>query len=1254
MYQQVGDTLANINRVRFTASGRLGIWDSVNIPGKGEWRSKVDEFLQSNAHGIIESQVHDFEETDDPALAAVTAICDKIISRGNPTLVDPNWERALLSGPGSELLCWEEKSHDEIEFAANEFLWPEGICLQLLEAAHDLLDLPLSEVSSSSRRRLPAALQDLCSSEEETLYADLIGKLGPRTSGAVQRQALISELVSGDAATALSDNRVDFALQFSRMRWVIEVDGNQHLEPVQRGKDAFRDSTLRAGGWKVFRVSAKSVRSGRDLWLRTALAEAEDEERRSLEVGDLLGSVENALEESLTYRAAWHLLLRPLAVQRCMRGLVMLYRYGALDATGSQRILAVEEDIPVVADAIQMLQELWDLTSAIQPHLAVGPPEIHLDVIGEKGVRDAGQNVRYVDQPEGAYDAVISHSFLLGEGYRGSRLEQLGPELTYRALRIRRATGLSAERALLWAPGFNRRLEDSFLVPEEALTRLLQIVFRKKNFRQGQVASISRLLQGEHAIVLLPTGGGKSLIYQFVGMLQPGMTVVVDPIISLMDDQVRCLKELCIDRAEGISSQTEDIEQAMQDMVQGKLYYIFVSPERLQSDKFRNEIQKVTDHVPISLVALDEAHCLSEWGHDFRPAYLNLPLNLQRYCRDRNTGALPTLAALTGTASYAVLEDMQAELEIDSEDAIIRPESFDREELNFAVRKITARTRSQELDLIREELPLHWDLDSAEFDELNGEKTYSGLVFCPHIDGKKGIAEVAKGLGHKSYYGGRMPKNFATDWNPRQLDGKPPSSDSQLRELWKGHKRELQRRFSHNEVREMVATKAFGMGIDKSNIRYTIHFVMPASVEQFYQEAGRAGRDQEKAYCTILYIDAGSEVAIKEILDEPIHSKANDIREKMHRQGNQTDVLVPLYFLLSSFKSREEEQGDITELWRRYLLSNKGWGTKSVQISFRSETECRKKERCIYRLRILGIVKDYTVQYVELEPKQEGWFLVETGDWNVDKIRMNLSKYLAKYKFPEFVQQQLSRVCADNQVEAVEQAIEILVDFIYDSVVRKRKEAIRNMVQMCRDYESSDGFRASILAYLEESPFTEELNKWRRKSFGQLGLPKIRAVMRDLDESKNGDEMGRLRGLIGTTRRMLEADPENVALRYLSVCARAASPWEPERSVVGEVATLIVWARIEGLDMDWIRLAVLQDIVGRRPGVAGSVAHTMVTGEDGLPFARRLLRVGRKYGNSVRLAALGAISTNAVEAVTGISGFYHLKQSGGQDDTRGE
>ncbi len=1241
-----------MNRLRYTASGRLGIWDSLDNLGQEEWRSQLDELLQLNANGVIESDYHDFIETDDPALAAITAVCDKIVARGNPTYVDPDWERVLLSGLGSEFLRWEESDKREIRFTIKECLWPEGSIFQLLESARDLLDLPWKDDCSAPRQILPADLQDICSPEEEALYAGLIAKLGPSASGAVQRQALITDLVGGGAATALSDNRVDFAVQMSRLRWVIEVDGNQHLEPSQRSKDRFRDSTLQAGGWKVLRVEAEKVRSRLDDWLRTAWADAQGEELQSLEVKAHLGSAKNALESSLIHRAAWHLLLRPLALQKCMRGLVRMFRHGALDVSRPQRILAIEEDIPVVADAFQMLRELWEITMTVHPHLSVGPPDIRLEVIGGKGIGNADHHVRFVDRPDGEYDAVISNSLLLGEGHCGPRLEQLAPCLTSNALRIRRAIGSRTDRALLWTPGTNNQPKNDIQLSENVLTRFLQLVFRKRKFKDGQASSIARLLRGDHTIVLLPTGGGKSLIYQFAGMLQPGMTVVVDPIISLMDDQVRSLKELCIDKAEGISSQTEDIERTLQDMADGALHYVFVSPERLQSEKFRDEIQKVTDRVPIPLVALDEAHCLSEWGHDFRPAYLNLPLNLQRYCRDRNTGALPNLAALTGTASYAVLEDMQAELGIKSEEAIIRPESFDRQELDFTVRKISLTSRSQELDLIREELPKHWKLESAEFDELNDEETYSGLVFCPHIDGRKGIAEVAKGLGHKNYYGGRMPRNFPTDWGPIQQSGKPASSISELREFWKKHKRELQRKFSHNEIREMVTTKSFGMGIDKRNIRYTIHYVMPASVEQFYQEAGRAGRDGEKSYCTILYIDAGSEKAIKEILDQPDHSEASKTLEKMQRQGNQTDVLVPLYFLLNSFKSREEEKGNISDLWKKYLMSGKGKGVKTVQIPFRGEEDCGQKEKCIYRLRILGVIKDYTVKYVELEPKQEGWFLVETGDWNVDKIRQCLSSYLAKYKFQNYVQEQLSLVSADSSLEAGEQAIEVLVDFIYDAVVRKRKEAIRNMVQMCREYESSDSFRASILAYLEESPFTERLNSWRRKSFEQVGLTGIREVLVDLENRKEGDELGIMRGLIGTARRMLEADPENVALRYLSVCARAASPWETERSVVGESETLYVWASNEGLDMDWIRLELIQDILRWRPGAVSSVARSMFAGEDGLNFARHLLRVGQSHGDRVRLAALDAISSNVVESVREISGFYSLKPLGGQDDTR--
>ena len=132
-------------------------------------------------------------------------------------------------------------------------------------------------------------------------------------------------------------------------------------------------------------------------------------------------------------------------------------------------------------------------------------------------------------------------------------------------------------------------------------------------------------------------------------------------------------------------------------MADGELYYVFIAPERMQSQGFRDGLKNAKSHVPISFVVLDEAHCLSEWGHDFRPAYLRLPHNLKNYCADQETGALPTLVALTGTASFAVLGDIRADLEITDEDAIIRPESFNRRELNFDVTKVSPRGRVQKL-----------------------------------------------------------------------------------------------------------------------------------------------------------------------------------------------------------------------------------------------------------------------------------------------------------------------------------------------------------------------------------------------------------------------------------------------------------------------------------------------------------------------------------------------------------------------------
>lgn len=1219
------------------------------------WRSQLDELLHSNAHGVIESEAHDMSETEDPDLAAITAICDKIIARGSPTLVDPNWERIILTGPGREFLRWDEPKDPELRFRVNEFLWPEGSSFELLEAARDLLELPWCVECPATQQILPAELQGQCSPEEDILYSGLMADLGPRGNGAIQRQALISDLVDEPVMKGLAESRVDFALQLSRLRWVIEVDGLQHEERAQSEKDAHRDSTLQAAGWKVKRVAAAEIRSCHDEWLRKTWAGAGKDESRSLAAGTTLRSVSEALDKSLLHRGAWHLLLRPLAVQRCLRGLLLLYRHGALDASCPQRILVVEEDMPAVIDACWLLRDIWKLTCALQPDLGVDPPNITVDIINRrmsdddslwalfvKGdisvaagsrfwLRDSGLRVRYIDRPEGDYDAVISHSFLLGEGYPGPLLGKVEPELTNSGLRIRRALGSRNERNLLWSKGFNYSMTEDSENQERPLRQLLQMVFRKRNFRDGQLKSVSRLLNGDHTIVLLPTGGGKSLIYQFAGILLPGLTVIVDPIISLMDDQVVNLRQSGIDRVEGISGQQriEERNQGLQRMAAGQLTYVLMSPERLQSEKFREELQEAKFHLPVSLVVLDEAHCLSEWGHDFRPAYLHLPINLQRYCRDTESGAWPCMVALTGTASYAVLGDIQAELKIDDEEAIIRPVSFNRKELSFEVRRVSTRNRPAELKWVRQELPRRWGISQEEFFKPNrGVETDCGLVFCPHVNGSLGVVRTAERLGHTNFYSGKAPRNFSRDWI--------------------GYKKNMQRLFTKSSIQELVTTKSFGMGIDKDNIRYTVHYVMPASIEQFYQEAGRAGRKlncpDNYAHCTIIYSHDKWEQAI-EILNESDHSKAMDQLQEAQRSG-RGDVLVHMWFLLNSYKGRKEEKESVLELWREFIKYESESGERTLLIPFGQNREAREKS--IYRLAILGIVKDYTVQWMDWDPLQKGWFSVEVDDGGANNIRESLSSYLRRYKFQDSVNQLLAPVRGDDLMKVLELAVGILVDFIYDEVVDRRKQAIRTMAELCQDYRNSDDFRDEILNYLQDSKFSRKLNDWRGKAFEEVGLSEVQFVLAD------SDTRDQLRALIGTTRRMLEADPGNVALRYLSVCARAMSPWASNRSVVDELGALLMSMRTAALTSAEVQIGLLRDIYIRRPGVINDAAKAMFSSEGGLSLARRFLYEEQELGKELRLTALGAVTSELANAITRISGFYDLEQSGGQNDARGE
>ena len=302
-----------------------------------------------------------------------------------------------------------------------------------------------------------------------------------------------------------------------------------------------------------------------------------------------------------------------------------------------------------------------------------------------------------------------------------------------------------------------------------SLNQLLQFIFRKRELRQGQDKGIMNALEGVDSIVLLPTGWGKSIIYQLAGLIMPGVTLIIDPINALIDDQIEGLKKHGIDRAIGITkdSMNSNNRKIFSESVgRGEYQFIFISPERLQSPDFRETLTVLAQSTLINLAVIDEAHCVSEWGHDFRPAYLNLGRNLRAFCAD-NSNTPPSLIALTGTASRAVLRDVRVDLEIDNSNskAIIRPETFNRKELSFIIRKAKSGNALSVLKGLMNIIPEEFGMSASSFYRPNGRNTCAGIIFNPFVNGPNGLMkipyQIKNILGYDpAVYSGGAPKGY--------------------------------------------------------------------------------------------------------------------------------------------------------------------------------------------------------------------------------------------------------------------------------------------------------------------------------------------------------------------------------------------------------------------------------------------------------------------------------------------------------------
>jgi ATP-dependent DNA helicase RecQ len=463
----------------------------------------------------------------------------------------------------------------------------------------------------------------------------------------------------------------------------------------------------------------------------------------------------------------------------------------------------------------------------------------------------------------------------------------------------------------------------------ENAIQVLKKYYGYTSFRKGQEKIIESILSSKDTFAIMPTGAGKSICFQIPALLMEGVTIVISPLISLMKDQVDTLCSMGIP-ASYINSSLEgfEVQQRIMQTITGEIKILYIAPERLESEQFCSMLAGLK----ISFIAIDEAHCVSQWGHDFRPSYVQVSRMIKRL------DERPVVAAFTATATEEVKEDVVRLLELKSPEIFIS--GFDRENLSFSVIR-----GDNKRDFI------------LKYIEDNKDKT--GVIYAAT---RKEVDNLCELLNKKGYKAGRYHAGLSDEERTR-----------------------AQEDFIYDNSNIIVATNAFGMGIDKSNVRYVIHYNMPRTMEAYYQEAGRAGRDGEPSECILLF-SAQDVLLQKFLIEQSVVSPDRKLMEYKRLQIVVDYCHTPKClrkYILEYFGERDvkdncgncstclddSELSDITieaqKIFSCVYRVNQNYGVSLVADVLKGSKNKKVTDLGFNALSTYGLMKEYTVKEIK-------------------------------------------------------------------------------------------------------------------------------------------------------------------------------------------------------------------------------------------------------------------------------------------------